>query len=207
MPINELNLESFNFPPGLPNGNANFRFVADIRYIDAEGELATAHSVMPGLDTFWECDKDKSTAANYVRNATNGFNMALINSWDRLILLTKATKVHSIQVKIFDVDRRDFWDKFKEILGPIITSLLGIAKTVTTAAIPKPVAFLTGAFGTAIEDVESFTLKKLANGEDRLLCKIAFDSIPNTVGTHPLLMSGVMGSKGTYDLGLKLTIV
>ena len=206
MPIFELNLNSFDFPTGLENGKANFRFIADIRHVNEDGELATAHSVMPNFDTYWECDATKSGRPNYVRNNAHGFSMTLIDAWDRLILLTKAANIHSVQIKIFDVDRKDFWDKFKEIVAPIVESLFGIAKKATTGAIPKPVSFLTGAFGTAIEDIESYTLKKLANGEDRLLCKGTFANLPTAAGNHNIAPLTFNGSDGQYSLGLTLRI-
>ena len=134
------------------------------------------------------------------------FEKAKIDDWDRLVLVTKANNIHSVQFKIFDVDRRDFWDKVKEFVAPIIQSLFGFVAKASTAAIPKPIAFLTGAFGTAIEDVESYTLKKLANGEDRLLCKGTFDSFPSAVGTHLIAPKIFVGSKGNYDIGLELKV-
>jgi len=202
----ELNLDGFQFPQDLEDGQANFRFIVDVRYINEEDELSTSHSVMPSLDTFWECDRGKTTAPNYVRDNGPKFNMTRIDAWDRLVLITKANSIHSVQFKIFDVDRKNFWDKVKEFIAPIIQSLFGFVAKATTGAIPKPIAFLTGAFGTAIEDVESYTLKKLANGEDRLLCKGTFDNLPKAVGVHTIAPKTFVGSKGNYDIGLNLKI-
>ena len=131
--------------------------------------------------------------------------MAQIDAWDRLVIMVKAKSIHSVQIKVMDVDRKDFWDQVKEILAPVLQSLLGIAKTAGTAAIPKPLAFLTGAFGTAVEDVESYTLKKLANGKDKLLYKGTVGSLPTAVGTHAAAITGI-GTSGTYAIGLKLKI-
>ncbi len=206
MALFELNIDDFDFPTDLGNKQANFRFVVDVRYINEDDELSTSHSVMPSLDTFWECDKDRATAPNYVRDNGHGFEMARIDAWDRLVLVTKANSIHSVQFKIFDVDRRDFWDKVKEFVAPIIQSLFGFVAKSTTGAIPKPIAFLTGAFGTAIEDVESYTLKKLANGEDRLLCKGTFDSLPTAAGTHTIPAKTFVGSEGNYAIRLKLKV-
>lgn len=206
MALFELNLDDFEFPSTLGNEQANFRFVVDIRYLNEDDELSTSHSVMPSLDTFWECDKDKLTAPNYVRDGGHSFNMAKIDAWDRLVLVTKANSIHSVQFKIFDVDRKDFWDKVKEFVAPIIQSLFGFVAKATTTAIPKPIAFLTGAFGTAIEDVESYALKKLANGEDRLLCKGTFDTLPSATGVHTIAPKTFVGSKGNYAIGLKLKV-
>ena len=209
MSLIELNLNSFDFPVNLENGKANFRFVVDVRYFNEDSELATAHSVMPSLDTYWECDTGKSGNPNYVRNGPppqHGFDMALLDNWDKLIIATKATRIHSVQIKVFDVDRKSFWDVVKDFLAPVIQAFFGLAKKVTTDAIPKPISFLTGAFGSAIEDVESYTLKKLANGEDRLLCKGTFGSLPTANGNHNIPAVNFNGTQGRYAIGLNLNI-
>lgn len=87
----ELVLKEFLFPDNLPNRNANFRFIVDLRFINDKGHFTTEHAVMPGLDTFWECDKDQTDMPNYVRDSDHSqFNMEKIDDWDRLILCVKA---------------------------------------------------------------------------------------------------------------------
>ena len=128
MPLFELTFTGFQFPDKLPNDKANFRFVVDLRFSDDKGRFATEHAVMPSLDTFWECATDKQQKPNYVRkhDSNNGnplpqFDFDIDNSkideWDQLILFVKGETLHSIQFKIFDVDRKDAWDKVKDFLG------------------------------------------------------------------------------------------
>ena len=62
-----LRLTDFEFPATLPNRKANFRFVIDLRYKCEDNKFVTANSVMPSLDTFWECHKGESDKPNYVR--------------------------------------------------------------------------------------------------------------------------------------------
>lgn len=108
MPLFELNLTGFRFPDDLPNDRANFRFVADLRYLDHRKQFKSVHAVMPSLDTFWECDKRRADRANHVRDASDArFDMAKIDVWERLVFLVRAEAVHSIQFKVLDVNSRD----------------------------------------------------------------------------------------------------
>ena len=50
----ELVLTGFHFPRKLPRRKANFRFVADVRYVNGRGEYDTEHAVLPDLDRYWE---------------------------------------------------------------------------------------------------------------------------------------------------------
>jgi hypothetical protein len=172
----ELTLKDFRFPPTLPNNKANFRFVVDLRYIKSGGELATENAVMPSLDTFWECDTGRENKPNYVRRKkdvkVNGvgyatFNMAEIDAWDRLIVRFKGESAHSIQFKVFDVDRKGFWEKIKGVVGPIVQALLGRAKKVIPGIPQLPE--VSEAFGSAVDDVQSWIVKKLAAGGDDVL--------------------------------------
>ena len=53
---------------------------------------------------------------------------------------------------------------------------------------------------------ESYTLKKLANGEDRLLCKGTFHAFPDAIGVYPIPTGSFHGTEGTYVVGLSLKI-
>jgi len=69
MPTFELSLSDFTFPANLPESRSTFRMLLDVRYIDTDGKFATHHSVLPGLDTYWECEKAHAGEANFVRHA------------------------------------------------------------------------------------------------------------------------------------------
>jgi hypothetical protein len=178
MPTYELKLTSFKFPKTLENHKANFRFVVDLRYIDIEGNLATAQAILPGLDTFWECDKGRSNQSNYVRGPEEGswatFDMNRIDSWDRLIFMVPASSLHSIQFKIFDVNRTDGWDKIKTTLSSISGAIFEDLKK-----------FIPGLFGSATDDIKSFLLKKWAGG-DTILYKLSMDFIKDVAGLQKI---------------------
>lgn len=204
----ELRLTGFQFPGALPADKANFRFVIDIRYIDADGGFTTAHVVMPGLDTFWECAPDKSSAPNYVRAGKDpAFDMTAIDHWDSLILLFHATCVHSINISVFDVNRRDAWDAIKDNIGPLIGAALGKAQTALPALGPVGAA-IGDRLGDAAEDVKSYALKRLAGGGDKVLFKRSSELVapvpPQT--SVPVSIAG-RGSEGDYRVIVSLSVV
>jgi hypothetical protein len=176
MPTYELTLQTFRFPKDLENHKANFRFVVDLRYLDADGVFATTQAILPGLDTFWECDKGRSREPNFVRGNDEGnwatFDMNRVDVWDKLILMLPASKLHSIQFKVFDVNRTDGWDKIKNVLSSIGDSLFGELKSVAPSM-----------FGNATDDIKSYLLKKWAGG-DTILYKQSLTFLENAVGLH-----------------------
>jgi len=148
---------------------ANFRLVVDVRYISKDGAFSTEHVVMPSLDSYWECDKDKRGEPNYVRGEDDGpfstFNMQQLDDWERLILLVKAESIHSFQVKVFDVNREDVWNRLKDVVGQVVQAVLGFAKN-AYEKLPAPVPALSGdALGSASDDLVSHLLKRLGNGD------------------------------------------
>ncbi len=188
----ELNLERFWFPGALADNRANFRFVVDIRLIRA-GRFATDTAVLPGFDTWWECDQKKVQHPNYVRAEGNTFDMEKIDAWQRLVLLTRADTLHSMQVKVFDVDRPDAWDALRDAFGQIAQTVIGRAPRLLD--LPDLAA---EGFGAAEEDLRSTIVKRLAGG-DRLLFR----------GSAPLQEPGIVkitgpGIAGDYTLHLRL---
>ena len=174
----ELNLSGFKFPKDLDKDKANFRLVADLRYAALDGTLMTAQAVLPGLDSFWECDKTRSHEVNYVRGKDEGnwgcIDMKRIDAWDRLIFMLPATKLHSIQFKVFDVNREDGWDKIKNALTSITSALFEESKKI-----------MPGVFGGATDDVKSFLLKKWAGG-DSILFKGSLLFSKDAQGSHKI---------------------
>ena len=59
MPLYELRLNGFQFPENLDDDKANFRFIVDLRYTRNGNQYPTERIVMPGMDTYWECDPRK----------------------------------------------------------------------------------------------------------------------------------------------------
>ena len=201
-------LTGFEFPDDLDNSKANFRFVVDVRYVDQKGNLATHHAVMPSMDTYWECDTDKDGAPNYVR-ASNcstsdsarflfksaNQNGRGVDPWDSLVFLGKVKLVHSIQIKVFDVDRPDFWDKLQEALGGLIGAVFGRAKSVIpTGEEGSFKSDVSGVFGSFVDDVTSSILKRLSNG-DRVLFRGSTDCRSQE---GPVIQG--QGTKGDYKV-------
>ena len=159
---------------------------------------------MPSMDTFWECDTGKEDKPNYVRTTVgegsesgddteaeeaecssyrNGRRYAAINidkidEWDRLVLMVRAQYLHSIQIKVIDVDRKDAWDEVKGVLGGVVDVAVGLfnkflglnlgtTQKDASLALPKT-NVAADSLGGARDDVRSFTLKRLAGGDDVL---------------------------------------
>ncbi len=176
-PTFEIRLKSFDFPEKLDASKANFRFIVDLRYTDHDGKFSTEHAVMPSLDTYWECDPGKKDAPNFVRlegqeSWKPSFDMVQIDEWDRLVLRIEATELHSIQVKVIDVDRKDIFDKLKGAFQGILEGVLGMIRTRISARLPQGISQnapqVHQALGGAADDIEAFLLKKLAGGDDVL---------------------------------------
>jgi len=209
MPTFELSLTDFNFPADLPESRSTFRMLLDVRYIDTDGKFATQHAVLPGLDTYWECEQAHKGEANFVRdpNAPK-LDMTKIDPWDRLFFLFKANSIHSLQVRVIDIEKEGgFLDKIKEYAGSIVEALVGTAKTAALGAVPAQIAFVKDAFGAAVHDVEAFGLAQLAGAkrQDSLVFKQSARGIPQFTNGGAFSLTG-SGTKGTYQLDLNLTI-
>jgi hypothetical protein len=189
----ELTLESFTFPAALSDNRANFRFVVDVRMVRS-GKFATDTAVMPGFDTWWECDRKKARQPNYVRLADRAaFDMPRIDDWERLVLLTRADFLHSLQVKVFDVDRPDAWNTLRDAFGRIAQTVLRQAPR--TLDLPE---LASDGLGAVEEDLRSSVVKHLAGG-DRLLYR----------GSAPLTEPGAVaiggrGTSGDYAVAFEL---
>ena len=188
----ELNLERFWFPAGLADHRANFRFVVDVRMVRA-GKFATDTAVLPGFDTWWECDRDKKAHPHYVRDQGNGIDMSRIDGWERLVLLTRADSLHSVQVKVFDVDRPGGWDAVREGFAALSQAVFGRAPR--ELDLPNVAA---AGFGAVDEDLRSTLVKRLAGG-DRLLFR---GSAP--LGDPGMVEIGGRGVAGDYAVRLRL---
>ncbi len=60
MPLYEFTLADILFSMDLPNNMANFRIAVDLRFINHRSQFATEHAMMPSLETFWECDTNRT---------------------------------------------------------------------------------------------------------------------------------------------------
>ncbi|MEK7992519.1 MAG: hypothetical protein AAB403_01825 [Planctomycetota bacterium] len=202
----EIALAGFTFPAGLHNNRANFRFVADVRYTNKDGNFATENVVMPSLDTFWECDTGRVGSPNYVRDAGGGpsFDMNKIDDWDRLVLRFRGEMLHSVQFKVFDVNRKDAWDSIKDILGGIVSAILGKVKGLLPGAL-GPAAFLSDSLGNGASDLESYLLKKIAGGGDKVLARGSVKLDLDQPGAHNRAIT-MPGQDGQYTIALDVLV-
>ena len=184
----EIRFTEFEFPAELPNNRANFRFVVDVRFVDEKKNFLTEHAVMPSLDTFWECDTSRSGKPNYVRQLNAAaFDMNKIDDWDKLVLGLRADRLHSMQIKVMDVDRKDAWDSVKNFLAGVVQAFVGKLK----GRIPNS-TLISDSLGSATEDMQSFLLKKLAGG-DKLLFRGSCD-LKAGKGSHTVSGIGTVGN-------------
>ncbi|MDP2471015.1 MAG: hypothetical protein Q8W46_09120 [Candidatus Palauibacterales bacterium] len=196
----ELVLTGFDFPRKLPRRKANFRFVADVRYVNGRGEHDTEHSVLPDLDRFWECDPERSSAPEFVRGPEKGksasLDMSRVDDWDRLVLLVRGDSVHSVQFKVLDVNRSDGWDRMRRALGDVVAALIGRAR----ASIPEKAWVASDSLGTAASDLESSLVARLAGGDQPLFRGSTALSAP---GEYEV--SGE-GTEGRYSIRCRLDV-
>jgi hypothetical protein len=218
MPIYELTLKGFTFPKQLDEARSTFRFLTSVRFINKEGNFDTAHAVSPGLDTYWECEKKNSSSPFYVRaKNTPEFEMNNIDLWDRLIFTVRANDLHSLQLKVIDIEKTGgLLDKIKDYANSLISSLVGVVKPMVTGTVPQKVSFVKDTLGEAVTDVESLALSTLSGmkGKDSLLFKSSLTKVGDTDGNHKLpVASGdfsigpAEGHQGTYKIDLHLEII
>ena len=196
----ELSLTGLRFPAALPGKRSNFRLVADVRYMNGRGDFETAHAVLPDLERWWECDPGKEDEALYVRGPENAgavaLDMSAIDAWDRLVILVRGDGIHSVQFKLFDIDRPDFFDRIGGALSDVVHTLLGRGRELAAAQ----AGILAGTLGGAADDLESVLLTRLAGG-DRLLFRGSAQL------EHPgeYVISG-HGESGSYEVLCELRV-
>lgn len=171
----ELKLKGFEFPENLDNDNANFRFLIDLRFKDDKEQYITKQAVMPGVDTYWECDTGKYTDRNFVRaqdergNYLYQFNMCAIDEWDKLILIVKGKELHSIRFSVYDVNRKGGWEALKgfgeKLLEVGVSMAVGKIKDSAAESIASHIP---DSLGDAASDISSLLIQKIA-GCDNVL--------------------------------------
>ena len=198
--IYELALTGFRFPRALSDKRCNFRFVADVRYVNGRGDFDTAHAVLPDLERWWECDPDRRDDPSYVRGPDAGefatFDMEGIDAWDRLVILVRGDGIHSVQFKVFDIDRPDFLDRIGGAVGDVAQALVGRGQARVTA----DAGVFTGALGAAGADLQSALLRQLAGG-----AKLLFRGSTQLDEPGPYVVSGP-GEEGEYAVRCVLKI-
>ena len=161
----QLTLNRWEFPKPLHPNKANFRFVAQIRFFGEKGSPETANNALPGLDSYWECDWRKHEDRRYVGpDVTNGepgnygmVDPAKINPYEKVAFLVRASRLQSINFTLYDVDRKDFWDKLLGVLAKVVEGLLGRLKDVLPGSIDLP------------DSVKATITRALAGPGDRII--------------------------------------
>ncbi len=195
-----ITLSSWTFPKLDPD-KANFRFVVQLRYFTKDGSPATANNVLPSADSYWECDWRKPNDRRYVGpNVPNNseppgygtVDAAKFNAYDKVAFLVQATSLQSVNVTIYDVDRKDFWDSFLAAFAKAVEGLLGRL----TEALPSSID---------VPDIIKATIaRRLAGPSDRIIgtTGILFPAA-NPVGNHVCNLTVKGGSyQGAYSVSL-----
>jgi hypothetical protein len=210
MPIFELSLSAFSFPPQLDEARSTFRFITNIRYINKDGDFETVQAVSPGLDTYWECEKGNKNSPFFVRldDLSPRFDMNKIDSWERMIIVLRAKGIHSLQIKVIDIEKKGgLLDTIRDYANSLIQSFIGMVKTKVTEAVPVPISFAKDTLGEAVSDVEALALSTLSGmkGKESLLFKQSKRGAELPQQNGDFSISG-NGHQGNYNINLHLEI-
>ena len=185
MPLFELKLTQFLFPKDLPNKKANFRFVVELRFTKEKDRPASESTVMPSLNTFWECDTGAKDKSNYVRKGDDSqFDMDAITGMGSAYFPRERRKVfQAIRFTVIDVNRKDAWDIVKPFLKGV-----------------------TGVVGGLVEKVSSLVLENIASSKnsDTLFQDETNLDLPKNENSKNFTITGE-GKKGAYQIGFSLT--
>ena len=123
--------------------------------------------------------------------------MTAVDEWDRLILLVRGDAIHSIQFKVFDVNRPGTLDRIRRGLGEVLGALMGRAR----ATLPDVAGVFSDSLGSAATDLESALITRVA-GADRLL----FRGSARMPEPGDYVVEG-RGEKGLYRIDFTLRTV
>ncbi len=210
MPSFEINLKCFEFPQNLKDEYANFRFAVELRFFNASGKLVTKETVIPSLETFWECDTGEQDAQNYVRatnddgKSINKFDMNKIGVWDSLIFhIPDIKRLHSIKFTVFDVNREDIWNKAEGLLGKTVGTAFDVVTGSVFKKLPSALSSIVKSDEEVMSDLESALIKKITGGDgDKILFRKskALDEINSE---DNLTLTG-KGKYGDYAIGIEV---
>ncbi len=200
MPTYTLTIERFEFPGDLEPSRANFRVVFDVKYWSRKNkdtvEVKLATAVKPGADVFWECDPGRRSRPNYVRAMDGdeplpGIDVEALDEWDRQIVHLTAEEVISVRAKVYDVDREDFFDDIKNVIGGLLGGIFGTGEKLLYQAIPVT----KNTAGDAVDEIHSYLVKKVTGGGDKVLFQGS--AAPDRHGRIVITRAGTDGKKGS----------
>ena len=131
------------------------------------------------------------------KSSNQFYLMSVIDDWDRLILLVRGDAIHSIQFKVFDVNRPGTLDRIRQGVGEVLGSLMGRARN----SLPDVAGVLSDSLGSAATDLESALITRVA-GADRLL----FRGSARIPEPGDYVVEG-KGERGTYRIEFALRTV
>ena len=193
-------LEGFRFSKGLPNRKSNFRFIVGLRFFDKDDNFNTVHTMLPGLDTYWECANGKGGNPIYVRGPVEdgyvNFDMEAVGEWDSLIFVVKGIRLDSIQFKVFDVNRPDIFEK----LTGVITGLFAMGAKAVIGIIPPALA---PPMQGLTDDLRLAVMNEITREDDLLFRKaLSFEENSSVSGEYRIFSNG---TKHNYEVTFTVT--
>ena len=200
MPGYSVELTKFEFPDQLDDKKANFRVQVDLRYQELNGDFALKTVLMPGLELYWECSEKDNQSKRYkpgcylVRKKDDSENwipdvdLGAVGPWGRRFRL-QANDLYELRVTVFDVDRKDWWDRFSGAIQSVVGKVLSYVPF--TGGVVKPV----------VEEAVSSIGRKLAGGGEKILF-VGSAEFQNSSWT--IASAGIAGS---YSLSFAATQV
>ena len=196
-----VELTKFGFPEQLDDKKANFRIQVDLRYQKLDGGFALKTVLMPGLELYWECSKKDNQNKRYkpgcylVRKKDNNGNwssevdLRAVGPWGKRFRL-QAKSLYELRATVFDVDRKDWWDRFSGAIQSVVGKVLSYVR------------FAGGVVTPVVEDAASSIGRKLAGGGDKIL----FVGSAEPASSSSWTIAGV-GIQGDYSLSFAAATV
>lgn len=198
----KLTLEGLDFPNTLDHSKKNFRLLVEFLYINKDGDSAKILASLPPLtEDNWQWRN--SEKRNYVPHDENGTILVeQIDAAERLILWDKVN-LHQIDLKVIDIEDRDFWDYTKGILKELKDIGFGAVDNFKGGVFLKLLKPLVGEAKTKVDDV----LKKLTENGNKILFRKSYTT-PNSdfIPEGTITLSGA-GTKGSYEVKLKVDFI
>ena len=160
-----IELTHFSFPPRLDKDKSNFRLQVNLRYSTQEGNLEVDTAILPGLDVYWECAKDRNTkqvtaeGPGALVRAHQGSELDVKKAgvWGRRFRVD-ADDLYELRVSVFDVNREDWLEKVAGAVKAVISTVAGLAGSLTG-----------GLLKSLGEEAATGIGKRMSSGDDKLL--------------------------------------
>ena len=136
-----IELTRFSFPGSLPDRKANFRLQVAVRY-RAGSEYKVQTVILPGLDIYWECSKDRNREVKVTEgpgalvraSMHDEIDMAKAGAWGTRFRVC-ASELYELRVTVFDVDRKDWLEKVADVGKAMLNLVVDLAGSVAGGAL------------------------------------------------------------------------